>query len=208
MVFQNPALYPHLNVFDNLGFGLKARRVVRAERAASRSGRSPRCSASAGSWTAAPRALRRRAPAGGARAGPWPEDRPSCSSTSRSRASTSRSASRLRGELVELHDRFGSTLVHVTHDQAEALSLGQRLAVLHRGRLMQYGYPREIYERPAHRFVASFVGDPGMNILEVELGHDNDLRIVHARAAGSPSRPGIDRRRSSARRLGRGLVGW
>ena len=83
----------------------------------------------------------------------------------------------LRAEVVELHRRFGSTLVHVTHDQAEAMSLGQSLAVLHQGRLMQHGSPREIYERPAHRFVAAFVGNPGMNILEAETGHADDLGV-------------------------------
>jgi ABC-type sugar transport system ATPase subunit len=75
----------------------------------------------------------------------------------------------LRGELVELHRRFGSTVVHVTHDQGEALSIGQRLAVVHEGRIMQVDTPGGIYERPAHRSVASFVGSPGMNLLPCEV---------------------------------------
>ena len=176
MVFQTPALYPHLNVFDNLAFGLKARRIARAER-----GRRVR---EVADILGIGRLLNRRT---------W-----ELSGGERQRVALGRAVARrpavllldepfssldeplraaLRAEVVELHRRFGSTLVHVTHDQAEAMSLGQRLAVLHQGRLMQLGSPREIYERPAHRFVAAFVGNPGMNILEAEPGHADDLGV-------------------------------
>jgi ABC-type sugar transport system ATPase subunit len=167
MVFQTPALYPHLNVFDNLAFGLRARRVAHEERRR-RVGevaeilgldkllRRRTCELSGGERqrVALGRAVARRPAV-------LLLDEPFSSLDKPLRAA-------LRAEVVELHSRFGSTLVHVTHDQEEALSLGRRLAVLHQGRLMQYGPPREIYERPAHRFVASFVGNPGMSILNFE----------------------------------------
>ena len=113
-------------------------------------------------------------------AGRWFVSRVSCCWMSRSRTSMIRSAQALRGELVELHRRFGSTIVHVTHDQSEALSIGQRLAVVHEGRIMQVDTPGGIYERPMHRFVASFVGSPGMNLVacEVVLG-ETTLQIRH-----------------------------
>ena len=76
----------------------------------------------------------------------------------------------LREEVAELHRRFGLTLVLVTHDQSEALLLGDRIAILDRGRLLQCGAPREVYEHPAHRFVATFIGSPPMNILPCRAG--------------------------------------
>jgi ABC-type sugar transport system ATPase subunit len=168
MVFQNPALYPHLSVFENLAFGLRARGVARAERRS-------RVHAVA-EMLGVGRLLDRR-PAG-------------LSGGERQRVALGRAVVReprvllldepfsnlddplraaLRGELVELHRRFGSTVVHVTHDQGEALSLGQRLAVVHEGRILQVDTPGGIYERPAQRFVASFVGSPGMNLVACEV---------------------------------------
>jgi multiple sugar transport system ATP-binding protein len=179
MVFQNPALYPHLSVFENLAFGLRARGVARAERR--------RRVHAVAEMLGVGRLLDRR-PAG-------------LSGGERQRVALGRAVVReprvllldepfsnlddplraaLRGELVELHRRFGSTVVHVTHDQSEALSIGQRLAVVHEGRIMQVDTPGGIYERPAHRFVASFVGSPGMNLVacEVVLG-ETTLQIRH-----------------------------
>ena len=168
MVFQNPALYPHLSVFENLAFGLRARGVARDERR--------RRVHAVAEMLGVGRLLERR-PAG-------------LSGGERQRVALGRAVVReprvllldepfsnlddplraaLRGELVKLHRRFGSTVVHVTHDQSEALSLGQRLAVVHEGRIMQVDTPGGIYERPAHRFVASFVGSPGMNLVACEV---------------------------------------
>ncbi len=95
----------------------------------------------------------------------------------------------LREEVVKLHERFGSTLVHVTHDQGEALTLGQRIAVLDRGRLSQFGPPREIYDRPADRFVASFVGNPGMNLLPCEIVVDQSRLCIRPVGAGHGEPP-------------------
>ncbi|HMF38162.1 MAG TPA: ABC transporter ATP-binding protein [Isosphaeraceae bacterium] len=168
MVFQNPALYPHLSVFENLAFGLRARGVARDERR--------RRVHAVAEMLGVGRLLDRR-PAG-------------LSGGERQRVALGRAMVReprvllldepfsnlddplraaLRGELVKLHRRFGSTVVHVTHDQSEALSIGQRLAVVHGGRIIQVDTPGGIYERPAQRFVASFVGSPGMNLVACEV---------------------------------------
>ena len=76
--------------------------------------------------------------------------------------------------MVDLHRRFGTTLVHVTHDQAEALLMGDRVVVLERGRMLQCGTPRVIYDHPVDRFVATFVGSPPMNILPCQIERDGD----------------------------------
>jgi ABC-type sugar transport system ATPase subunit len=71
----------------------------------------------------------------------------------------------MRAELLRLHRALGATMIYVTHDQVEAMTMGQRIAVLHEGRLRQLGTPAEIYQRPADVFVARFLGNPGMNVL-------------------------------------------
>ena len=91
--------------------------------------------------------------------------------------------SALREEVVELHRQFGTTWILVTHDQAEALLLGDRVAVLDRGRLLQCGPPRAIYQQPTNRFVATFVGSPPMNILACEVERDGDRLQIHVIAA-------------------------
>ncbi|MGZ8843224.1 MAG: ABC transporter ATP-binding protein, partial [Pyrinomonadaceae bacterium] len=75
----------------------------------------------------------------------------------------------MRGELKHLQHRLGTTTVYVTHDQAEAMTLGHRVAVMNKGRLQQFAAPLEIYNRPANRFVAEFVGSPSMNFLDGEV---------------------------------------
>jgi multiple sugar transport system ATP-binding protein len=75
----------------------------------------------------------------------------------------------MRAELLRLHKQFGWTIIYVTHDQVEAMTLGQTLAVLKNGSLQQHGPPLELYDRPANRFVAGFLGSPGMNLIEGKL---------------------------------------
>jgi multiple sugar transport system ATP-binding protein len=75
----------------------------------------------------------------------------------------------MRAELVELHQRLGVTTVFVTHDQVEAMTLGQRVAILNDGQLLQFDTPREVFNRPANLFVASFIGSPAMNFVEVSV---------------------------------------
>jgi ABC-type sugar transport system ATPase subunit len=185
MVFQNPALYPYLNIFDNLAFGLKARGVAREirrhrvhevaellglDRLLSR--RPAELSGGERQRVALGRAFAR-----------WPGvlllDEPFTNLDEPLRVA-------LRSELLQLHRRFGSTVLHVTHDQNEALSLGQRLAVIHQGRIMQFDTPRAVFERPANRFVASFVGSPGMNLIKVEVVRDKTT--VRVRVPGGEGR--------------------
>jgi multiple sugar transport system ATP-binding protein len=177
MVFQTPALYPYLNVFDNLGFGLKARGIERSQRR-------ERIHAVAG-MLGIDRLLKRR-PA-------------ELSGGERQRVALGRAVARkpavllldepfssldaplraaLRGELVDLHRRLGTTLVHVTHDQGEALSIGQNIAVMNRGRLMQAGTPEQIHDQPTQRFVASFVGHPVMSLLHCEVTREETQLVV------------------------------
>ena len=177
MVFQNPALYPHLSVLENLAFGLKARGMGRRKRR-SRAGEIAEILGLGRLMDRRPDELsggERQRVALGRAVAREPRvlllDEPFSNLDDPLRAA-------LRGELLALHRRFGSTLVHVTHDQSEALSIGERLAVLHEGRLMQLDSPDKVYEKPAHRFVAAFVGSPGMNLIQVEVVRDETtLRI-------------------------------
>src|SRR6266487_1082496 len=87
----------------------------------------------------------------------------------------------LRGELLALHRALGATMIYVTHDQTEAMTMGERIAVLHEGRLRQVGTPEEVYQRPADVHVARFVGTPGMNVLQGRgRGTEKDGRVIEA----------------------------
>jgi ABC-type sugar transport system ATPase subunit len=164
MVFQNYALFPHLDVARNIGFGLAARgmssseqaqRVAEAARLAgceSFLDRKPfRLSGGERQRVALARALARRPDV-------FLLDEPLSNLDAQLRAET-------RAELKALHQRVGGTMLYVTHDQVEALTLGDRVAVLRAGELQQVADPDELYRRPANRFVASFVGSPAMNFL-------------------------------------------
>ena len=181
MVFQGFALFPHLSVRDNIGFGLRVRRVARAERArrvdvaAAALGLPPLLERLPGELSGGERqrvALARalvRDPA------VFCLDEPLSALDPLLRADA-------RRELAALLRADGRCAVFVTHDQAEALTLGDRVAVLRAGRLEQVGTARELYERPATPFVASFVGTPPMSLLP---GADGAAGPVRA-AAASP----------------------
>jgi multiple sugar transport system ATP-binding protein len=81
----------------------------------------------------------------------------------------------MRAELIRLHHTIGTTMIYVTHDQVEAMSMSQRIAVMRDGRIQQYDRPEAIYKYPANRFVASFIGSPGMNLFEGELVSRNGV---------------------------------
>jgi ABC-type sugar transport system ATPase subunit len=173
MVFQNPALYPHLSVFDNLAFGLRARGVGRSE-LKRRVGEAAELLGLSALLERRPRAIsggeRQRVAIGRAIAWRPPVllmDEPFSSLDPPLRAS-------LREQVLALHRQLGMTLVHVTHDQSEALLLGQRIALLRSGRLLQVGPPREIYDRPVDRFCATFVGSPAMNLIPCHLARATD----------------------------------
>jgi ABC-type sugar transport system ATPase subunit len=169
MVFQSYALFPHLNVAENIGFGLRARRVPREEvrrrvdeaaaavSCASLLERRPReLSGGERQRVALARALVREPVA-------FLLDEPLSNLDAQLRVE-------MRAELKRLHQRLGATMLYVTHDQVEALTLGSRVAVLGGGRLQQVGTPLDVYRRPANRFVATFVGTPAMNIWPVVDG--------------------------------------
>jgi ABC-type sugar transport system ATPase subunit len=164
MVFQSYALFPHLSVLDNITFGLEVRDVRRAAArdAAREAARAAGCaelldrrpgqlSGGERQRVALARALVRRPAA-------FLLDEPLSNLDAELRVHT-------RRELRALHDRVGGTTLHVTHDQTEALTLGDRVAVLVDGRLEQVGSPEELWLRPATWYVARFVGSPAMNRL-------------------------------------------
>jgi ABC-type sugar transport system ATPase subunit len=178
MVFQNPALYPHLSVFDNLAFSLRARgnggAAVRARVAevASSLGIEDLLKRRPGSLSGGQKQRVALGRAIACRPGVFLLDEPLSSLDGPLRAS-------VRAELVELHRSSGGTFLHVTHDQAEALALGDRLGVMVGGRLVQVGTPAEVYNNPATRFVGEFLGSPPMSIVRCNVFDDaNGLQVV------------------------------
>jgi multiple sugar transport system ATP-binding protein len=165
MVFQQGALYPHLSVRGNLGFGLKLRGMKTNEIA-------PRVQEAAASLAISDLLDRRpgqlsfgqqqRVALGRALAG-----RPKLFLLDEPLASLDAPLRRqLRQEIRRLHRRSGVPLIYVTHDSAEAMALGERIAILRNGRLQQAADPQTLYDRPANRFAASMCGNPGMNFLD------------------------------------------
>ncbi len=157
-VFQNYALFPHLTIFENVAFGLRRKRVKDAEVKARVSEMlEPRRAARLRAPQADPD-LGRPGPARRPRPGAHQSSRPSCSSTSRWAPSTSSSASRCRSSSSASSRRSGITFIYVTHDQEEAMTMSDRIAVMNKGRYEQLGDPESLYERPTTRFVAGFLG--------------------------------------------------
>jgi multiple sugar transport system ATP-binding protein len=164
MVFQDQVLYPHLDVFENLAFGLRARRVGRGEiesrvrETASALGLGDCLSRKPGTLSGG---QRRRVALGRAlvlRPKLFLFDEPFSGLDAPLRAST-------RSDLADLNRKIGATMMLVTHDQGEALAIGDRVAVLDHGRVVQVGKPLDLYDRPVCRFVAQFFGQPPMNLL-------------------------------------------
>ena len=164
MVFQSYALYPHMTVAQNLGFGLRVRGTGRDE-VAERVGRAAGVLGLGDLLDRRPGQLsggqQERVALGRAMVrdpGVFLFDEPLSNLDAGLRLRT-------RDDIAALHRRLGTTMIFVTHDQVEALSLGQRVAVMDRGRIQQVGTPREIYRRPGNLFVAGFVGSPPINRL-------------------------------------------
>jgi sn-glycerol 3-phosphate transport system ATP-binding protein/multiple sugar transport system ATP-binding protein len=192
MVFQSYALFPHLTVRENIAFGLVVReepKTVVRERVAEASKlvgveellerRPYELSGGERQRVALGRALVRRPDA-------FLLDEPLSNLDAGTRV-------QMRTELRRLHREIGSTMVHVTHDQVEALTLGDRIAVLDAGRVRQVGTPDEVYSEPADLFVARFLGTPAMNVLaseaarpflEIPAGTLVGIRPEHVRLAG------------------------
>ena len=169
MVFQNYALYPHLTVEENMGFALKLAKLPKAEiktkvhAAAETLGlteylkRKPKdLSGGQRQRVAMGRAIVREPKA-------FLMDEPLSNLDAKLRVQT-------RAELASLQQRLGTTTIYVTHDQVEAMTMGDRVAVLKDGELQQVAPPRELYDAPANEFVAGFIGSPAMNIFDYNGG--------------------------------------
>ncbi|MBU2502921.1 sn-glycerol-3-phosphate ABC transporter ATP-binding protein UgpC [bacterium] len=174
MVFQSYALYPHMTVRDNLAFGLKMRKTPRAEidrRVTEASGmlgiaelldRKPRAlSGGQRQRVALGRALVRNPDV-------FLFDEPLSNLDAKMRV-------QMRTEIARIHHRLGATMIYVTHDQTEAMTLGQRIVVMKDGVVQQVAAPLELYERPVNRFVAGFIGSPAMNFLPGRISRDGGL---------------------------------
>ena len=164
MVFQSPALYPHLSVYDNLAFGLKVRNYGKPE-IAQRVKNAAEMLGLGDCLARLPMALsggqRQRVAIGRAlvrRPGLFLFDEPLSNLDPQMRC-------QLRSEIAALHRRLASTMLYVTHDQAEAMMLGDRVGVMRAGGLQQLDKPLDVYREPANLFVAGFIGSPPMNLL-------------------------------------------
>jgi multiple sugar transport system ATP-binding protein len=178
MVFQSYALYPHMTVKDNIAYPLRIRKVDPAERARRVSEvaaalevghlldrRPAQLSGGQRQRIALARAIVREPAA-------FLMDEPLSNLDARLRLT-------MRGEIKRLCHRLGTTTLYVTHDQAEALTMADLVAVMREGELQQIAPPNEIYDRPANRFVATFVGSPAMALLKVTIA-DGELRVAGA----------------------------
>lgn len=178
-VFQNYALYPHMSVFENLGFALRLQglskneiqhrvtevaRLLEIERQLHH--KPQQLSGGQRQRVALGRAIIRRPKL-------FLFDEPLSNLDATLRAS-------VRVELAALHERLGATMLYVTHDQAEAMTLGEKIIVLDRGVIQQIGTPAEIYHRPANTFVAGFVGSPRMNLIDGEVDNAGTMFRSHA----------------------------
>ncbi len=165
MVFQNYALYPHMSVYDNMAFGLKLRRFPRAEidRRVREAAQTLNLAACLDRLPAALSGGERQRVALGRALVRRPSllllDEPLSNLDAQTRL-------QMRAEITRLHARLGATMLYVTHDQIEALTLGQRVAVMNHGAIQQVGAPMDLYRRPANLFVAAFIGSPPMNFFD------------------------------------------
>ena len=179
MVFQNYALYPHMSVYDNMGFSLKLRKQS-TETIASKVGkaaeilnlkpylqRSPRqLSGGQRQRVAMGRALVRDAQV-------FLYDEPLSNLDAKLRVL-------MRTEIKSLHQRLKTTSIYVTHDQIEAMTMADRIVVMHAGKIEQIGAPLELYDRPANLFVAGFIGSPSMNFVSGILRREGSGAVVVA----------------------------
>ena len=166
MVFQSYALYPHMTVRDNLAFGLKLRKFDKAE-IERRVNEAAETTQLTGLLDRKPKELsggqRQRVALGRAivrEPAVFLMDEPLSNLDAKLRVQT-------RAEIARLHQRIKTTTVYVTHDQVEAMTMGQRIAVMNEGILQQVGPPQQLYDHPVNRFVAGFIGSPSMNFVEV-----------------------------------------
>ena len=192
MVFQNYALYPHMSVRDNMAFALKLRRYPRKEIA--------RRVASVAEALGLEPYLKRlpKALSGGQRQrvalaraivrepAVFLFDEPLSNLDAKMRVE-------MRSEIIKLHNRLGTTMIYVTHDQTEAMTMGDRIVVMKSGRIQQVARPMDLYDHPANEFVASFIGTPPMNLFAPGTMHatktlgirPEHIRVITAGADGA-----------------------
>ena len=180
MVFQSYALYPHMTVYDNLAYPLKLRKVPKVERD-QRVRQAARTLDIEQFLDRKPKALsggqRQRVALGRAivrDADVFLMDEPLSNLDAKLRVQT-------RAELIKLHERVNTTTIYVTHDQVEAMTMGDRIAVMSLGVLQQLDTPQNLYDTPANKFVAGFIGSPSMNFVDVSSSR--------AMATSTPMRP-------------------
>jgi multiple sugar transport system ATP-binding protein len=184
LVFQSYALYPHLTVADNMSFGLKLRKVPKdeIEEAVQRAAkildlvallnRKPaQLSGGQRQRVALGRALVRNPAV-------FLMDEPLSNLDAKLRVQT-------RAEIAQLHHRLQATMLYVTHDQVEAMTMADRIAVMNLGVLEQYGTPRELYNFPTNQFVAGFIGSPSMNFVSLRINRDAQLVYLTGTSAES-----------------------
>ena len=166
MVFQNYALYPHMTVEQNLAFGLKLRKLKQGRDSAPGAARRRRRSGSTSTSSASRGALsggqRQRVAMGRAivrEPHAFLMDEPLSNLDAKLRV-------QMRAEIQKLQRTLGVTTIYVTHDQTEAMTMGDRIAVMRGGALQQVDTPERVYQRPANQFVAGFIGSPAMNMVD------------------------------------------
>jgi multiple sugar transport system ATP-binding protein len=177
MVFQSYALYPHLTVYDNIAFGLRLRKMPKQEidkrvREAARVlgleeflDRKPRAlSGGQRQRVAMGRAIVREPEA-------YLMDEPLSNLDAKLRV-------HMRAEIASIQDRLGVTTIYVTHDQVEAMTMGDRVAVMRKGEIQQVAPPQELYERPVNLFVGGFIGSPAMNLVEATIERRNGSLVA------------------------------
>lgn len=185
MVFQNYALYPHMSVYENMAFGLTLRNVPKAE-IDTRVGEAAALLGLETYLDRKPKALsggqRQRVAVGRAivrRPKVFLFDEPLSNLDAKMRVG-------MRAEISRLHQRLGATMIYVTHDQVEAMTMGDRICVMKDGRILQVDAPLELYNHPADLFVAGFIGSPPMNFFTGTIEGDGAaLRFVEA-SSGTP----------------------
>jgi multiple sugar transport system ATP-binding protein len=181
MVFQDYALFPHLSVYDNIGFGMKIRKFPKPEiekrvkEAAAMLGieglldRKPKeLSGGQRQRVAVGRAVVRNPSV-------FLFDEPLSNLDAKLRV-------QMRGELSRLHDRLNTTMIYVTHDQVEAMTMGTKIVIMREGVIEQVGPPMELYDQPANQFVAGFIGSPAMNFIPATIAAENSNLYIDTKS--------------------------
>src|SRR5258705_9472402 len=184
MVFQNYALYPHMSVFDNMAFGLKLRKYGKGE-IKKRVGDAASILGIEGLLDRKPKALsggQRQRVAVGRAIVRQPKvflfDEPLSNLDAKMRV-------QMRTEITKLHQRLQATMIYVTHDQIEAMTMGDRIVVMNNGKVQQIDTPLKLYNEPDNLFVAGFLGSPPMNFINVELKQERDAIVFNEMQGGT-----------------------